>query len=52
STSHDYLPLAKRVEQFAALPNATIHTPNGHHAWPAEDPSGFNHLLHRILETH
>ena len=52
STSHDYLPLAKRVEQFASLPNATIHTPNGHHAWPAEDPSGFNHLLHRILETH
>ncbi len=27
STSHDYLPLAKRVEQFASLPNATIHTP-------------------------
>ncbi|MDQ1883322.1 alpha/beta hydrolase [Aeromonas salmonicida] len=52
STSHDYLPLAKRVEQFAALPNASIHTPNGHHAWPAEDPSGFNHLLQRILSTH
>ncbi|MFB2863294.1 alpha/beta fold hydrolase [Aeromonas sp. MdU4] len=52
STSHDYLPLAKRVEQFASLPNATIHTPNGHHAWPAEDPSGFNHLLQRILATH
>ncbi len=51
STSHDYLPLAKRVEQFASLPNATIHTPNGHHAWPAEDPSGFNHLLQRILST-
>ena len=28
------------------LPNATIHTPDGHHAWPAEDPAGFNHLLH------
>lgn len=52
STSQDYLPLAKRVEQFAALPNASIHTPQGHHAWPAEDPAGFNHLLHRILETH
>jgi 3-oxoadipate enol-lactonase len=52
STSHDYLPLAKRVEQFASLPNASIHTPEGHHAWPAEDPAGFNHLLHRILETH
>ncbi|WP_421290983.1 alpha/beta fold hydrolase [Aeromonas taiwanensis] len=52
STSHDYLPLAKRVEQFASLPNATIHTPEGHHAWPAENPAGFNHLLHRILETH
>lgn len=52
STRHDYLPLAKRVEQFAALPNATIHTPNGHHAWPAEDPSGFNHLLQRILSAH
>ena len=25
STSHDYLPLARRVEQFASLPNATIH---------------------------
>ncbi|PJG59767.1 alpha/beta hydrolase [Aeromonas cavernicola] len=49
STSHDYLPLAKRVEQFASLPNATIHTPNGHHAWPAEDPSGFNDLLRRLL---
>jgi pimeloyl-ACP methyl ester carboxylesterase len=22
------------------LPNATIHTPDGHHAWPAEDPPG------------
>ncbi len=32
STSHDYLPLAKRVEQFASLPNATIHTSNGHYA--------------------
>ena len=52
STSHDYLPLAKRVEQFASLPNATIHTPDGHHAWPAEDPAGFNHLLQRILATH
>lgn len=52
STSHDYLPLAKRVAQFASLPNASIHTPEGHHAWPAEDPAGFNHLLHRILETH
>ncbi|MFM4704430.1 alpha/beta fold hydrolase [Aeromonas bivalvium] len=52
STSHDYLPLAKRVEQFAALPNATVHTPQGHHAWPAEDPSRFNDLLQRILESH
>jgi 3-oxoadipate enol-lactonase len=52
STTHDYLPLAKRVEQFAALPNATVHNPRGHHAWPAEDPSGFNHLLQRILERH
>jgi hypothetical protein len=52
STSHDYLPLAKRVEQFASLPNASIHTPEGHHAWPAEDPAGFNHLLQRILATH
>ncbi|MCH7370624.1 MULTISPECIES: alpha/beta fold hydrolase [Aeromonas] len=52
STTQDYLPLAKRVEQFAALPNASIHTPPGHHAWPAEDPAGFNHLLERILRTH
>lgn len=52
STTQDYLPLAKRVEQFASLPNASIHTPPGHHAWPAEDPAGFNHLLQRILATH
>ncbi|MGB6189737.1 MAG: alpha/beta hydrolase [Aeromonas molluscorum] len=52
STVQDYLPLAKRVEQFAALPNATVHTPQGHHAWPAENPSAFNDLLQRILERH
>lgn len=52
STAQDYLPLAKRVEQYAALPNASFHHPPGHHAWPAEDPAGFNHLLERILRTH
>ncbi|MFQ2599186.1 alpha/beta fold hydrolase [Aeromonas caviae] len=29
STSHDYLPLARRVEQFASLPNATILNAKG-----------------------
>ncbi len=51
STSHDYLPLAKRVEQ---LPPAQRHHPH-----PQRPPrlaggrsSGFNHLLQRILSTH
>ncbi|SIQ15281.1 Pimeloyl-ACP methyl ester carboxylesterase [Aeromonas sp. RU39B] len=49
SSSDDYLPLAKRVAQFAALPNASVYTPSGHHAWPAEDPAACNSLLARFL---
>lgn len=48
-TRHDEIPLAHRVAQLAALPNASLHTPHGYGAWPLEDPSGFNRLLACIL---
>lgn len=49
SSSADYLPLARRVEQFASLPDARLFTPTGHHAWPAEDPAACNRLLEHYL---
>ncbi|QFI54962.1 alpha/beta fold hydrolase [Aeromonas simiae] len=49
SSTVDYLPLASRVAQFASLPDGRIFTPEGRHAWPAEDPAACNQLLERFL---